>query len=934
MVAMPSRPPPGWFWPTMLSVVALLCACESVTVGPAQVASVDIDPETATLVVNQSETLSVVARASTGNVLNGRVVTWSSLDPEIASVDSDGVVRGLSTGMATIQATVDGVTGTATILVASSPGIALSESAIEFSASSGDDPTAPKTVAIGSGGDTQLAGLEAAVGYRSPGPTGWLQVSLSRAETPAVLSVRGDPGALAAGVHLATVTVTSADPQVPPGTLEVEFRVGQASPQIVVSSSSVSLAADQGRDPPTARLIDVSNGGEGTLSGLSFRVAYAGSGSGWLVASLSGSTAPAVLSVGVNTNGLSPGVYDAVIELTASSAPGAETDVQVRFRYGDPPPEIELGADEVTWSFPEGTLNLESERVAVTNRGAGTLRSLSAEVTYAAGGPQGWLLAAIGSTAPAELVLSVDDPGFVPGIYRASVKVLSPDAINSPQSLDVVVSVSATPSVERSMVTAAPADIPANGVAISLITVRLLDSRGDPIPSGAHVVTVAATAGTIGPVGDAGDGVYTAALTSGTTAASARVTARVDGRLIADTATVTFTALPPTPTTVTGTLTASPSSIVADGVSTAAITLQLRDAQGNPTSGSSPVVAFATTLGSLSPISSQGGGLYSATLTSSATAGTATVTATLNGVVQTSTASVSFTAVAPPPPPPTVTGTLTASPSSIVADGVSTAAVTLQLRDAQGNPTSGSNPVVALATTLGTLGPITNPGGGQYTATLTSSATAGTAVVSATLGGVLQTSTATVTFTAAVSANGTCLSVITGGTYEQIVVPPGASCTLVGVQVATNVDVKRGASLFALAGARIGGDLKADQPAIVDLQNTSVVRNVHVDKHLGRVVLNSISVGGSIEIKDGADTTVSNTSTGDRLLLEKNEGELTIEANGVGGDLLAIENRGVPAAMRIANNRVTGKLECKRNTPAPVGGLNTAGTKIDQCVTL
>ena len=106
------------------------------------------------------------------------------------------------------------------------------------------------------------------------------------------------------------------------------------------------------------------------------------------------------------------------------------------------------------------------------------------------------------------------------------------------------------------------------------------------------------------------------------------------------------------------------------------------------------------------------------------------------------------------------TSTITASPTSILADGTTTSTITVQLKDANGNNLTTSGGVVALTTTLGTLGAVTDNGDGTYTATLTSASTAGTATISGTLAGSAITDTATVAFT---DANAPAITGPTGG---------------------------------------------------------------------------------------------------------------------------------------------------------------------------
>jgi adhesin/invasin len=92
--------------------------------------------------------------------------------------------------------------------------------------------------------------------------------------------------------------------------------------------------------------------------------------------------------------------------------------------------------------------------------------------------------------------------------------------------------------------------------------------------------------------------------------------------------------------------------------------------------------------------------------------------------------------------------TITAAPTSIVANGTSTSTITVQLKDASGTDLTVSGGVVTLATTGGTLSAVTDNSNGTYTATLTSSTTVGTVTVTGKLDGADFTDNATVDFTA------------------------------------------------------------------------------------------------------------------------------------------------------------------------------------------
>ena len=84
---------------------------------------------------------------------------------------------------------------------------------------------------------------------------------------------------------------------------------------------------------------------------------------------------------------------------------------------------------------------------------------------------------------------------------------------------------------------------------------------------------------------------------------------------------------------LTSTITASPDTIDANGTSTSTITLQLKDAMGNMRTTSESGVTLTTTAGTLSPVTDNRNGSFTATLISSNVAGTATISGTVNSQV-------------------------------------------------------------------------------------------------------------------------------------------------------------------------------------------------------------------------------------------------------------------------------------------------------------
>jgi uncharacterized protein YjdB len=85
--------------------------------APAAVARVDVVPDSLLLDVGETGDFDAVAYDAAGNVLTGRVVTWISADSAIVAVGAGGSVTGVAPGTARVRATVEGVSGSASVRV-------------------------------------------------------------------------------------------------------------------------------------------------------------------------------------------------------------------------------------------------------------------------------------------------------------------------------------------------------------------------------------------------------------------------------------------------------------------------------------------------------------------------------------------------------------------------------------------------------------------------------------------------------------------------------------------------------------------------------------------------------------------------------------------------------------------------------------------------
>ncbi|HEX3152800.1 MAG TPA: invasin domain 3-containing protein [Gemmataceae bacterium] len=293
----------------------------------------------------------------------------------------------------------------------------------------------------------------------------------------------------------------------------------------------------------------------------------------------------------------------------------------------------------------------------------------------------------------------------------------------------------------QSLVTLAPTSI--NTGATSTVTVTAKDANGHQELAGGSTVLLSLGAGTadgtFSAVTDNGDGTYTATFT-GMADGTNTITATIDGVALTSTA----------PTITVGSPTADPAqSLVSidtptiQSTGTATVTLTAKDSSGTQlTSGGSTVVfslGAGTGSGTFDTVTDNGDGTYDVVFTGT-TAGTNTITATIDGVQVTSTApTITVVGAADP-----LKSLVSLAPTSI-ANG-STSTVTLTAKDANNvqEPAGGSTVVFSITgagTGNGTFGTVTDNGDGTYSAIFTAN-TAGTADITATIGGTALTSTA------------------------------------------------------------------------------------------------------------------------------------------------------------------------------------------------
>ncbi len=115
------RRPVLWTFTLVLAAWACGDGSDGVTPPPTErpVSSVTVAPPEASIEVGTTVQFTATLRDADGNILTDREITWSVSSDAVATVDFTGTVTGLQSGNATVTATSEGLSGTASVSVQS-----------------------------------------------------------------------------------------------------------------------------------------------------------------------------------------------------------------------------------------------------------------------------------------------------------------------------------------------------------------------------------------------------------------------------------------------------------------------------------------------------------------------------------------------------------------------------------------------------------------------------------------------------------------------------------------------------------------------------------------------------------------------------------------------------------------------------------------------
>jgi pimeloyl-ACP methyl ester carboxylesterase len=422
-----------------------------------------------------------------------------------------------------------------------------------------------------------------------------------------------------------------------------------------------------------------------------------------------------------------------------------------------------------------------------------------------------------------------------------------------------------------------PSSLTADGTATTVATATVKDADANPV-AGDHVVFTSTDPGDdIGAVTDNGDGTYTATITASTVAGTPTITATDQSTSPAVSGTATLTETAGLAKSLSVVLT--PSSIVADGSATTVAAATVDDADGNPVSGAR--VAFGSTDPGdrIGPVTDNGDGTYTATVTASTVARSAFITAT----DESASPAVFRSATLIEEPGRAASVSVALDPASLVADGHSFTVATATVKDANGNPVAGDHLVFSSTDPGDLIGSVNTPEDGIYTATVTASTRPGTPTITATdeSNTPALSSTAPLTETAGSG---------TGVTEQQLLVPadqpPDQNGSGFGDSVALSAD-----GTTAVIGRRSAGGDGTGAVDVETLDGSTWVQQAELVPDDNQVIATGTNFGASVALSSDGNTALiggpeDNEYQGGAWIYTRSNGQWTEQAHIVPPDEL------------------------------------------------
>jgi hypothetical protein len=178
------------------------------------------------------------------------------------------------------------------------------------------------------------------------------------------------------------------------------------------------------------------------------------------------------------------------------------------------------------------------------------------------------------------------------------------------------------------------------------------------------------------------------------------------------------------------------------------------------------------------------------------------------------------------------------------------------------------------------------------------------------------------------------------GTFANVFVPAGATCTLQNATVNGNVLARERSRLY-VSNTRVAGNIDGVEARVVQVRGGSLGGSIQIADGSSAGELGAAVYGGTILTQGNIQIKKMNTGKiriadvrlrKGNIKVEENSTSSTLEVvrNYVAQNIQVWKNRG-SGYKTVRGNRVLQIIQCKENTARFVGGPNTAGDTEGQC---
>jgi len=262
----------------------------------------------------------------------------------------------------------------------------------------------------------------------SASSSGWLSVNPTRGTVPQGVAIRADPQGLSPGSYVGSIRVDSADAPNTPQVLQVALNV-RSGASFEVRPTTLSFHHQIGGEQPAPLRLLVA-----ASAAVSFKALASEQ---WLTVTPDFGTAPATLTVAVNTAGLVSGTYRTTIVITVVGVTQGSQTVPVTVEV-TPGPVLAAGPATLSFSASGGQ-DSPPQGITISNSGAGSLRWAAAAATSSGGN---WLeVTPASGSGNATLQVLVRAASLEEGVYQGTITITAAGAANSPAAIRVTLAV-------------------------------------------------------------------------------------------------------------------------------------------------------------------------------------------------------------------------------------------------------------------------------------------------------------------------------------------------------------------------------------------------------------------------------------------------------------------------------------------------------------